>query len=57
VAMTVEDIAEAICLGREHVSRLMSELESTGTIRRARGWILISSAAAVCEHVRIGLVS
>jgi CRP-like cAMP-binding protein len=41
VPLTVEEIGQAVCLGREHVSRLISSLEKEGVIRRDKGWILI----------------
>lgn len=41
VPLTVEEIAQAVCLGREHVTRLLVALEAAGEIRRDRGWIVI----------------
>jgi CRP-like cAMP-binding protein len=43
------EIAELIAVTPEHLSRMLNHMEKEGTIRRNKGWIILSDIRQLCS--------
>jgi CRP/FNR family transcriptional regulator len=51
VQLTQADVAAALGIGRQTVSRVLGQLERQGIVKRARGRIVILSVARLRDHI------
>jgi CRP-like cAMP-binding protein len=50
--LTVTELADLVLVSREHMSRVVSELEAERLICRDRGWFIIPAGSALMRRIR-----
>jgi CRP-like cAMP-binding protein len=54
LALTHQDMADAIVSSRESVTRLLAGLAREGIVRRDRGWVTIPAGSSLLQALRSG---